>query len=200
MKNEIHTTDSSEAALDLFEGQNVPSLNDILREFEEIENAQAAAFSSAPETSLQRLEREKNELQTALGEITTNFDKYRWRVERERAENYAFAVINLVCQFLPILDNFGRALTNARNIPAGQDCEQFVRGVELIYQQAEDSLSKIGVAPVAGVGAPFNPRVHEAVELESNSDVPPNTVTAEIVRGYALGEKLIRPAMVKVSQ
>ena len=75
----------------------------------------------------------------------------------------------------------------------------FLSGVDLIYKQLNGVLDALGVKPIAAVGEQFNPHIHEAVVTEATDDYEPDTVMQEIVAGYRLGDKLIRPALVKVA-
>lgn len=202
-----------------FDSEKLPSLDDLMRELSEADksslsqpqpvkpsvsaaatvNPAMVAELSEAKRVLKQAETEKQEIAAAFERVTADFEKYRWRTERERGEHYSFAVISIVRDLLPILDNFERALASVNYSLEETGFSQFVGGVELIYQQAIKFLADLGVHPVATTGAPFDPRVHEAIATESRDDVAANTVVEEILRGYQIGEKLIRPAMVKVS-
>jgi molecular chaperone GrpE len=218
-------TDTTEIILD--EIDSLPTLEDLMHELEavgesafddgktpggirvvaeksiepllEIEPHHAAETGDAKAAAMLRLKRENEELTAALRRVQSDFENYRRRVERERGDNYAFALMAIVNNLLPVLDNFRIALTNAENRSSNQDLQQFFSGFELISQQLEKVLQTLGVQPVAALGEAFNPQFHEAVSTEFVADSPPNTVVEEIVRGYRLGSKLVRPAMVKVS-
>lgn len=165
----------------------------------EVEPVNAAETADATTAALLRLKRENEELTAALRRVQSDFENYRRRVERERGDNYAFALMAIVNNLLPVLDNFRLALANAENRSSNQDLQQFFSGFELISQQLEKVLDTLGVQRIAALGETFNPQFHEAVSTEFDPDSPPNTVVEEIVRGYRLGNKLVRPAMVKVS-
>lgn len=165
----------------------------------ELEPHDASETEDATSAALLRLRRENDELTAALRRVQSDFENYRRRVERERGENYAFALIAIVNNLLPVLDNFRIALINADHRSPETDVEQFFNGFELILQQLEKVLNTMGIQPVPALGEMFNPQIHEAVSTEFVPDSPPNTVVEEIVRGYRLGVKLVRPAMVRVS-
>jgi len=99
------------------------------------------------------------------------------------------------------LDNLGRALATEASLEATESDEfrHFLSGVDLIYRQLGGVLETMGVKPVSAVGQKFDPHVHEAVVTEESDQHEPDTVIQEIVRGYRLGDKLLRPAMVKVA-
>jgi molecular chaperone GrpE len=99
------------------------------------------------------------------------------------------------------LDNLRRALEAEASVEAAESDEfrHFLSGVDLIYKQLNGVLEALGVKPIAAVGEQFNPHVHEAVVTEATDDYEPDTVMQEIVTGYRIGDKLIRPALVKVA-
>lgn len=214
MNNYTENTETIEIGLHEFDTEKLPSLDDLMRELHEAEtaaNEQAAAArtQTAPDAAVsaaaqnndaaQRLAAENKELAARLERVAADFEKYRWRAERERSEHYAFAVASIVNQFLPVLDNFERALASVDASRENQNFAQFVSGIEMIYQQNIKYLQDIGVSQLKTVGKEFNPRFHEAVSTEPRTDVAPNTIIEEILRGYQMGDKLIRAAMVKVS-
>ncbi|MBC7797434.1 MAG: nucleotide exchange factor GrpE [Pyrinomonadaceae bacterium] len=166
------------------------------------------AHFSALEAELQKVEAalliaegENGALQSLVQRKQTDFDNYRRRIEREHGEHYVHAVTTLVKELLPVIDNFGRALDASElTTPTPEnDFGQFLDGIRIINQQLIRVLGKVGVTPIDVVGETFNPQLHEAVALEENSTFPPNTITEELLRGYMLGNRLIRPALVKVS-
>lgn len=148
-----------------------------------------------------KLETECGELKTALHRRQTDFDNYRKRVERERSSAFLEQVGNLATQLLPVLDNLSRALDAATNLSSDQSetFHHLLDGIILVNQQLNEVLAEMGVAPIGAVGEPFDPHFHDAVAAEESDVYSPNTVTAEFLRGYRIGEKVIRPAMVKVA-
>ncbi len=132
----------------------------------------------------------------------SDFDSYRKRTERERSETFLNQVSNLATQMLPVLDNFNRALESASNLTGEKvlDSQHFYHGIVLVNQQLNEVLSEMGVEPIVSVGEPFDPHFHEAVATEETDEIPPHIITAELLRGYCIGERVIRPSMVKVSK
>jgi len=100
-----------------------------------------------------------------------------------------------------VIDNLRRALEAERSKEADESEEfrHFLHGVELINKQLNEILESLGLEAVPAMGEPFDPHVHEAVVTEATDEYEPDTVIQELVRGYRLGDKLLRPAMVKVS-
>jgi molecular chaperone GrpE len=147
------------------------------------------------------LENQIGELKKALLRRQMDFDNYRKRIERERGNTFQSQIGNLATQMLPVLDNLNRALDAASHFQGEQskDFRQFFDGIVLVNQQLNEIFMEMGVQPVATIGETFNPHFHEAVATEATNDFPPNTITEELLRGYRLGDKLIRAAMVKVA-
>jgi len=155
----------------------------------------------ASRAELKRLEGEVKELKESLARRQADFENYRKRMERERTETYNRVVADIAAKLLPVLDNLKRALETEASVEAAESDEfrHFLSGVDLIYKQLNGVLDALGVKPVLAEGEQFDPHVHEAVVTEPTDDYEPDTVIQEIVRGFRLGDKLIRPALVKVS-
>ncbi|MFL6428551.1 MAG: nucleotide exchange factor GrpE [Acidobacteriaceae bacterium] len=141
----------------------------------------------------ERLRAERDGLVDRLARLQAEFDNARKREQRERTDYRAFAVADAVEQFLPVLDNFRLALHS------NGTAEQLRTGVELIAKQMDDVLRTLNVVPVETVGQPFDPRVHEALESVERTDLPDHQVIDEIRRGYRIKERLLRPALVRIS-
>ena len=148
------------------------------------------------ESPLDAMRREKEALQDRLLRTAAEFDNYRTRVERDRREQAEAATANALTGLLPIIDDLERALKT----PVGTEVEGFRKGIELIHQQMVELLRKRGVKPIEAVGAEFDPRYHQAVAHESSPEHREGEVIEEFARGYMLGDRLLRPAMVKVAK
>jgi molecular chaperone GrpE len=142
------------------------------------------------------LRRERDALQDRLLRTAAEFDNFRKRMDRERRDLSEYAAADILSEILPILDNFERAL----QAPSGADEDSFRKGIELIHKQMLDLLRKRGVRPIDALGADFDPNVHEAVIHEASDTHREGEVMQELQRGYRLGERLLRPAMVKVAK
>ena len=155
----------------------------------------------ATRAELKRVEAENAELKDRLARRQADFENYRKRVERERSETYNRVVGDVAAKLLPVLDNLKRALDAEASVESAESDEfrHFLSGVDLIYKQLNGVLEAFGVKPIAAVGENFDPHIHEAVVTEATDDYEPDTVIQEIVAGYRLGDKLIRPALVKVA-
>jgi len=155
--------------------------------------AEGDGVAAASET--EKLKAERDALLDRLARLQAEFDNARKRGVREQQEFREYAAADVIKNFLPILDSFERALK------AGSfDSSEFRNGIELIYRQFQDALQKIGVQPIAAVGQPFDPRIHEAVEMVDTNAVPDHHVLDEMQRGYKYKERMLRPAMVRVAR
>ena len=166
-------------------------------EAEEAEGAgpQAVAKPAADSSELQKLRSERDALLDRLARLQAEFENARKRAAREQQEFRDFATADAIKALLPALDSFERAL----QAPANQQSE-FRNGVELIYKQMQDALTKLGVQTIPAKGQQFDPRVHEAIEMVETTEVPDHQIVDELQRGYKLKDRLLRPAMVKVAQ
>src|SRR5829696_7614785 len=155
----------------------------------------------ATRAELKRVEAENAELKDLIARRQADFENYRKRVERERSETYNRVVADVAAKLLPVLDNLKRALDAEASVEGAESDEfrHFLSGVDLIYKQLNGVLDGLGVKPIAAAGEQFDPHIHEAVVTEATDDYAPDTVMQEIVAGYRLGDKLIRPALVKVA-
>jgi len=148
------------------------------------------------ETSeLQKIRAERDTLLDRLARLQAEFENARKRAAREQQEFRDFATADAIKALLPAIDSFERAL----NAPASQP-NDFRNGVELIYKQLQDALGKLGVRPVPAKGEPFDPHVHEAIEMVETTEWPDHQVMDELQRGYRLKDRLLRPAMVRVAK
>jgi len=141
-----------------------------------------------------RLLEEKNDLTDRLLRRQAEFDNFRRRAERERADVLEYANTETVRSILPILDDFERALK--------VECtgnKEYVRGMELIHQRLSDALKKLGLEPISAKGLTFDPHIHHAVEMSETDQVEDHTILEEYQRGYNFRGRLLRPAMVKVA-
>ena len=143
---------------------------------------------------LEDLRRERDSLQDRLLRTAAEFDNYRKRMDRERRELADSTAGEVVSELLPIVDNLERALQ------AAAEDDPLRKGVELIHRQMLDLLRKRGVKPIEALGTDFDPNFHQAVIHEESTEHREGEVMAELQRGYVVGDRLLRPAMVKVAK
>ncbi len=150
---------------------------------------------------INRISVERQEMSETMRRRSTDFENFRNRTERERAEIFRSVLSNLANKILPVIDNLGRALDSASNheVEKSPDFQQFVDGIGLVNHQLTEVLGEMGIKPIISIGQPFNPHFHEAVSTVPSDELPQNTVVEELLRGYQIDDKVIRPSMVKVS-
>jgi molecular chaperone GrpE len=141
------------------------------------------------------LRKERDSLQDRLLRQVAEFDNYRKRIDRERRESSDYAATDLLQDVLPILDDFERALQV--DAPGS---EPYRQGLEIIHRALLELLRKRGVTAIDAVGTDFDPHVHQAVAYEDAPNKRDGEVIAEFRRGFRLGDRLLRPAMVKVAK
>ncbi len=136
---------------------------------------------------------EKADLTDRLLRRQAEFDNFRRRAERERADLLEYANTETVRAILPILDDFERALkTDSAD-------KEYARGMEMIYQRLADALKKLGLEPISAKGQKFDPHLHHAVDMVETDQAEDHTVLEEFQQGYNFRGRLLRPAMVKVA-
>lgn len=155
-----------------------------------------SAAGTAVDDPAAELRRERDDYKDRWLRKTAEFDNYRKRIERERREQADTAVTDLLESILLVVDDFDRALT----VEAGPEAEAYRTGVELIHAKLLDVLKKRGIRAIDALGADFDPNIHQAVMHEASPDHRDGEVIGELRKGYMLGDKLLRPAMVKVAK
>ena len=168
-----------------------------------VEDAEKQEREGGPEAEQQAIS-EEDPVEKLKGELAAekdrgmrllaDFDNYRRRVTREKNETYQRATEAAIAEFLPVLDNFDRAIAQA---PAAGD--PFADGVRMVYGQLSEVLAKAGVKPIEALGADFNPDEHEAIAYQPSADAPEGKVIYEARRGYRIGDRVLRPSSVIVS-
>ena len=157
--------------------------------------ADEAAGEARRPGAVHALQGERDALQDRLLRMAAEFDNYRKRIDRERREQSDAAAEGVLLDLLPIVDDLERALQT----PAAGDAQAYRAGVELIHRQMLDVLRRRGVTPIETAGVDFDPRLHQAVTQEQSDAHREGEIIEEFRRGYMLGDRLLRPAMVKVA-
>ncbi len=189
--------DAIEVDSDSEDGDVQRAIDEALEAVEEVRaRAQREGVDAEPaageDPELDMLRREVAELRDRSIRTLADFDNFRKRVDRERAEERRFAGSEILRDFLPVVDNLERAL----QAPGG--VAELKEGVELILKQIEETLQRHGVEKVDPEGEPFDPNLHEAVSREDDPELREPTVSEVLQRGYLLYERLLRPAVVAV--
>jgi molecular chaperone GrpE len=152
--------------------------------------------ASTESSELQKLTVERDTLIDRLARLQAEFENARKRTAREQQDFREYAVADAVKALLPTLDSFERAL----EIGSAEKKSEFRDGIELIYKQLQDALVKLGLRPIPAKGEPFDPRLHEAIEMVDTKDAEDHQILEELQRGYKLKDRLLRPSMVRVAR
>ena len=131
-----------------------------------------------------------DKLQRSLAE----FDNFRKRTAKEKSEMFDMGAISVAGEFLPVVDNFERALSSA----ADKESSMY-KGLIMIYKQLEEALERVGFKPIPCIGEKFDPNLHNAVAHEKIEGEEENIIVEELLKGYKYKDKVIRPSMVKVA-
>lgn len=141
------------------------------------------------------LEAQAAEAKQQFQRLAADFDNYRRRMSAEKEELVRFAASRVLENFIPIVDNFERAMAHS----SAQDAAAIIKGVDMIFRQVMDFLGKQGVAAMEPVGQAFDPNIHEAIGQVETSDHPDNSVVIQVQKGYFLNGKVLRHAMVQIA-
>src|SRR5579863_2241635 len=178
-----------------------PQELDATHELPASENADASGTIESPSrvsaesNDLQKLKVERDTLIDRLARLQAEFENARKRTAREQQDFRDYALTDAIKTLLPILDSFERAL----QISSAEKSE-LRGGIELIYKQLQDALQKLGLRAIPARGEPFDPHLHEAIEMVDTTDAADHQIMEELQRGYKLKDRLLRPAMVKVAR
>jgi molecular chaperone GrpE len=157
--------------------------------------AGAAPAEATQEAEITKLREERDLLFDRLARLQAEFDNYRKRAAKENSDFRDYAVAEAARSLLPVIDNLSLAVKNASARP-----DDFRKGVELIHKQLQAILEKLNIQRVAAEGEPFDPRLHEAIELVESDEVPNDHVLEELQPGYRIKDRLLRPAIVRVAK
>jgi len=128
--------------------------------------------------------------------LAAELDNFKKRARREQRETRKHAAAEVAARLLPVLDDAERAM---EHVPEGTDAS-WLRGIELTLQKLHDVLASVGVEPIEAVGAPFDPKLHEAIGSEESSEHPEGTVVSVLRRGYRSHDRVLRPSLVKLAR
>lgn len=181
-----------------------------LQQASPVEEGEKEASTDAPVSEEEALKQQLEELHTKLAEAEqkaeenyqrflraqADLENFRRRTRKEREEQAKYASLPLIEQLLPVLDNLERALAASAE---AKDVENFAKGVDMVFRQVMEILQKEGLEPIESVGTAFDPNYHQAVMMVDSDEYESGMVVEEIQKGYKLKDRVIRPAMVKVS-
>jgi molecular chaperone GrpE len=145
---------------------------------------------------VERLTAEAEDYKVRYLRAQADFDNFRRRSRQEKEEFATYANVKIMEELLPVLDTFEMAMKSSDST----DVKTLLTGIDMVYRQLTTALANYGLEQVASVNEPFDPNLHEGIMQVESADHPSGTVVEELRKGYRLKEKVIRPAMVKVSQ
>jgi molecular chaperone GrpE len=180
-------------AQELDAAHELPASDNAQDEAETIESP--SSRPSADGSELQKLRVERDTLIDRLARLQAEFENARKRTAREQQDFREYAIADAVKALLPTLDSFERALQTG-----AAEKSEFRSGIELIYRQLQDALLKLGLRAIPAKGEPFDPHLHEAIEMVETTDAEDHQILEELQRGYKLKDRLLRPSMVKVAR
>ncbi len=129
--------------------------------------------------------------------VNAEFENYKKRMIRENTDRFKYFNMDLIKELLPSLDNLERAISHAKS--ENKDFDSMIEGLEMVSKMTHEVFEKFGVSRVNTVGEVFDPNIHQAVGVVQSDSVPENHVVEECLGGYLLHDRIIRPAMVRVS-
>ena len=161
----------------------------------EAEETEAKVEEVKEPSNEEKLQAELNETKDQLLRIAAEYDNFRKRSQREKESLYSECKSSVVNDLLPVIDNFERC------VAPGDDTsyEDYKKGVELTYKQFGEALKKLGIEAFGEVGDAFDPNLHNAVMHTEDENLPENSISNVLMKGYKLGDKIIRAAMVAVA-
>jgi molecular chaperone GrpE len=158
-----------------------------------------APAAPTPEQRLAALETEKAEIKDRMLRIAAEFDNYKKRARKELGEQEVKVREAVLKDFLEVIDNLERALASIGTGATEKDIKSVQEGVELVLRLFKNKLERYSVTAIETKGQPFDPRLHDAISQIPNPDVAPGTVLHEMQKGYRVGDRLLRPAVVVVA-
>lgn len=166
--------------------------------------AAAADAPSTPEQKIAALEAERNEIKDRMLRIAADFENWKKRARKDQTDAEISAREKVLKDMLEVADNLERAVSAHAQATAGNgapaaDPGGIVKGVNLVLRLFQQKLERSDVRPFEALGQPFDPRLHEAISRVEHPEIPAGSVAVELQKGYKIGDRLLRPAMVSVS-
>lgn len=175
---------------------NVDKAKDEKEKDKDMESTEKMTLEDCKKTIEER-EKELNETKEKMLRIAAEFENFKKRLKREKEEYMKYALEEFSKDLLPFLDNLERALQTAKETP---DIDKIIEGLELTLNGYFSTLEKFGLRQFVAEGKKFDPNFHEALGVEEHDGVEENTVVKELLKGYTLHERVLRPALVVVSK
>lgn len=191
-ENEIAADENTEQSVEINEELIEKAIEASESENDQDEDDAVSEYNDTA-TQFAELEEQLEQANDKYLRLYAEYDNYRKRTAKEKTETYQNASVKCIEDLLPVVDSFERALE--------ADCadENFKNGMQMIFGQLKTFLDKMNVTAIEALGAEFNPNFHNAIQQQEGTDYESNHVCAVYQKGYMLGDKLVRPAMVAVA-
>ncbi|WP_442604405.1 nucleotide exchange factor GrpE [Paenibacillus sp. KN14-4R] len=164
-----------------------------LDEVETVENEENVTENTS---EIEQLRAQADENYQKYLRTQADFDNFRRRARLEKEDFAKYAALKVIEGLIPVLDNFERAISASKE---SQDFDGLIKGIDMVFRQFDGVLQQEGLTPIDSVGQPFNPDFHQAIMSVESDEHEEGIVVEEVQKGYKLKDKVIRPAMVKVS-
>jgi molecular chaperone GrpE len=160
------------------------------------ESGRTAEATASSEARAQELASQLEEANGRYLRLAADFENFKKRARQDQLETMRYAAITLAERLLPVLDDAQRAL---EHVPEGVE-ESWLKGLKLTFRKLEEILASVGVERIEALGSAFDPNLHEAIGSEESEEHAEDTVTAELRPGYRMHDRVLRPALVRVSR
>ncbi|MBR6098940.1 nucleotide exchange factor GrpE [bacterium] len=190
MKNPFKNENITDSTENITEEQNEE------KEFDELDEIQETENSEADNSEIEKLKADYETLNGQYMRLAADFENFRKRQNAEREALLRYGTENALTKMIEVLENFERAEKALENI---EDYEKYKESFELLHKQVLEALTKMGLESINAQGQEFDPNFHDAVMQTPTSEHPEHTVIAELQKGYKLGDKVLRPALVNVA-
>ena len=178
------------------ENENKETLEETTENQEVSEVEQQEEETPAADAELEKIKADYEQLNNQYIRLAADFENYRKRQENERENLIKYGTIDALKKLLEVLDNFDRGEKALANV---EDCQIVKDSFNMVHKQTMDVLTKLGLEVIETEGKEFDPNFHEAVMQTPSSEIPEHTIIQELQKGYKLGDKVLRPAMVNVA-
>ena len=163
---------------------------------EEVEQNANTSEDKKSNDELTKLQEKYDELNNQYLRLAADFENYRKRQAQERESLLKYGTENALKKMIEVLDNFERGEKALENV---EDCEKCKESFNLVHKQVVDTLTKLGLETIEAAGQEFDPNFHDAVMQTPTSEHPEHTIISELQKGYKMGDKVLRPALVNVA-
>ena len=196
-KKKKETTAKKQKDFKTKESKEFENLEETASEEASVESVGSKESEETEENLLEKDRSHARNMEERFLRVNAEFENYKKRIVRENSERFKYFNLDLIKELLPSLDNLERAITHAKS--ENKDFDSMIEGLEMVNKMTHEVFEKFGVSRVNTVGEVFDPNIHQAVGVVQSDSVPENHIVEECLGGYLLHDRIIRPAMVRVS-